>query len=215
MYLSEVGVLFCCYVLIVLQVFEVGVVVLQFGNYGMLCIGVLLIVVIWVLLQIVLCLCELYFDVMLSVEIGLYFYLMWFLCEGLVDLVIGCLFGLVEIVGMNFEYFYEEEVILVVWVGYFGLGCLMVKVLVEMLVILLLVMVLICFVVDDYLVVNGLFGLCLVIEIVLLVLGCGICFVLDVVWFILCGVVIYEFECGDLVELFMGVCFLLGVVGMM
>jgi LysR family pca operon transcriptional activator len=153
-------------------------------------------------------------DVTLSIETGSHPFLLQKLRARQMDLMIGRMPNAAEMVGLDFEYLYEEPIIAVVKAGHPAARQLIGQILRDYPVILPTRESIIRKNVDEYLAAMGLAGLEPAVETSTLALGRGLLLASDAIWFISKGVVEQEVEAGQLVPIALGAMFLSGAVGM-
>jgi LysR family pca operon transcriptional activator len=152
--------------------------------------------------------------VTLSIETGSHPFLLQKLRARQMDLMIGRMPNAAEMVGLDFEYLYEEPIIAVVKADHPATRQPIGHILQHYPVILPTRESIIRKNVDEYLAALGLAGLEPAVETSTLALGRGLLLASDAIWFISKGVVEQEVEAGQLVPIALGAMFLSGAVGM-
>lgn len=212
--LTETGVLFRRHAMAAMQALDAGAAALRPDTSGTIRVGVLPTVATRFFPRVVLRYRELRPDVILAVETGPHHYLIRLIREGAIDLMIGRLPGANEMAGLNFDFLYEEDVILVARSGHPLIGAPVADALTRAPLILPPTTALIRPAVDDYLAAQGLAGIRPAVETVSLALGRGLCLASDALWFISRGVVADEVDRGLMAEYPIRSRALTGAVGM-
>ena len=153
-------------------------------------------------------------SVSMSMETGPHDYLLQKLRDRRIDLMVGRMPDAIEMAGINFEYLYEEPIVLVARRDHPQAGAGVVQAVRNSLLVLPTRDAIIRRLVDDFLVSVDLGDARPAVETSTLALGRGLLLTANAVWFISRGVVANELASGELITIDHGATYLAGAVGL-